>query len=198
MLRKDANARFESSGAWIFRRHRFVSGPLEAPRTLSQAAYKRLLAAQQDRPAPLMVDEERRRTWWMFRDDFYWEDDGYDAVAMKALLLERLAQRDRRVQRAVALMQVASNVVSDVGQAVGGHHSQINPDSDARQRRELIPDEVKVFVWNRDGGRCVRCGSQERLEFDHVIPLALGGSNTARNLQVLCEGCNRAKGASLI
>jgi hypothetical protein len=64
-------------------------------------------------------------------------------------------------------------------------------------RRRPIPDEVKIFVWQRDGGRCVRCGSRENLEFDHVIPLSAGGSNTARNIQLLCESCNRGKGANL-
>jgi 5-methylcytosine-specific restriction endonuclease McrA len=63
--------------------------------------------------------------------------------------------------------------------------------------RTPIPDDVKVFVWQRDSGRCVRCGSNERLEFDHIIPVSLGGANTARNLQVLCEPCNRSKGAAI-
>jgi hypothetical protein len=63
--------------------------------------------------------------------------------------------------------------------------------------REPIPDDVKMFVWRRDSGRCVRCGSQERIEFDHIIPLEKGGSNTARNLQILCERCNREKGTSI-
>jgi hypothetical protein len=64
-------------------------------------------------------------------------------------------------------------------------------------QREPISEDVRMFVWRRDGGRCVRCGSQERIEFDHIIPLEKGGSNTARNIQVLCERCNREKGTTV-
>jgi 5-methylcytosine-specific restriction endonuclease McrA len=63
--------------------------------------------------------------------------------------------------------------------------------------REPIPPDTQVFVWNRDGGRCVRCGSQANLEFDHIIPLSKGGSNTARNLQLLCQDCNRTKAGNV-
>lgn len=63
--------------------------------------------------------------------------------------------------------------------------------------RVAITSEVRREVWRRDEGRCTTCGSQERLEFDHIIPVALGGSNTARNIQLLCEPCNRRKGATL-
>jgi 5-methylcytosine-specific restriction endonuclease McrA len=63
--------------------------------------------------------------------------------------------------------------------------------------REPIPAEVRMFVWQRDQGRCVQCGCSERLEYDHIIALANGGSNTERNIQLLCESCNRAKGASV-
>ena len=41
------------------------------------------------------------------------------------------------------------------------------------------------------------CGSRERLEFDHIIPVSKGGSNTARNLELRCETCNRQKGATI-
>ena len=71
------------------------------------------------------------------------------------------------------------------------HNNQNNPS------RERIPEEVQVYVWNRDGGKCVRCGEQELLEYDHIIPVSKGGSNTARNIQLLCQKCNREKGANI-
>jgi len=55
------------------------------------------------------------------------------------------------------------------------------------------PSEVKREVWRRDEGKCSNCGSQIKLEYDHIIPVSKGGSNTARNIQLLCEACNRAK-----
>jgi hypothetical protein len=63
--------------------------------------------------------------------------------------------------------------------------------------RDPIPEHVRLFVWRRDKGQCVRCGSRELLEFDHVIPVAAGGSSTERNIQLLCEPCNRSKGATV-
>lgn len=61
-------------------------------------------------------------------------------------------------------------------------------------RRERVPDAIRMFVWQRDGGTCVECNSRERLEFDHIIPVAEGGATTERNIQLLCETCNRRKG----
>jgi hypothetical protein len=61
----------------------------------------------------------------------------------------------------------------------------------------FVSIEVRREVWRRDEGRCTECGSQEKLEFDHIIPIAMGGNNTARNIQLLCESCNRQKGATL-
>jgi hypothetical protein len=62
-------------------------------------------------------------------------------------------------------------------------------------RYEPIVEDVQVVVWERDGGRCAICGSQENLAFDHIIPMSKGGSNTARNVQILCETCYLTKRA---
>jgi 5-methylcytosine-specific restriction endonuclease McrA len=63
--------------------------------------------------------------------------------------------------------------------------------------RAPIPEAIRTAVWRRDQGKCVQCSSNRDLEFDHIIPVAKGGANTARNLQLLCEPCNRSKGASI-
>jgi 5-methylcytosine-specific restriction endonuclease McrA len=52
-------------------------------------------------------------------------------------------------------------------------------------------------VFRRDGGRCVECGSDFDIQYDHVIPVALGGANTVENLQILCAPCNQRKGGRL-
>ena len=60
-------------------------------------------------------------------------------------------------------------------------------------QREQLPEDVRMFVWRRDNGKCVTCGSNRNLEFDHIIPVSEGGSNTERNIQLLCADCNKKK-----
>jgi hypothetical protein len=59
--------------------------------------------------------------------------------------------------------------------------------------RDPISEDVKLLVWTRDGGRCVRCGSTQVLHFDHIIPVAKGGGNSELNIQILCQTCNLKK-----
>lgn len=66
-------------------------------------------------------------------------------------------------------------------------------ESDIEQNR-VIPTPVKLEVWKRDRGRCVTCGSNDNLHFDHVIPYSLGGSSlVAENIQLLCARHNLSK-----
>jgi hypothetical protein len=60
--------------------------------------------------------------------------------------------------------------------------------------RRVIPTSVKLEVWKRDGGKCIKCGAIEDLHFDHIIPWSKGGSsNTADNIQLLCGKHNLEK-----
>jgi hypothetical protein len=63
--------------------------------------------------------------------------------------------------------------------------------------REAIPAAVCRAVWARDGGRCAwpldgggRCGSTHRLQLDHILPWARGGSSTVDNLRITCAQHN--------
>lgn len=66
-------------------------------------------------------------------------------------------------------------------------------DGESAERSRRISQRVKDEVWRRDGGQCVQCESRKNIEYDHIIPFSKGGSNTARNVQILCESCNRKK-----
>jgi hypothetical protein len=76
------------------------------------------------------------------------------------------------------------------------HQNLISEDAEPtteKRRSRSISEQVKNSVWRRDEGKCVECGSNENLEFDHIIPHSKGGANTKRNIQLLCESCNRKK-----
>ena len=62
------------------------------------------------------------------------------------------------------------------------------------EHNRIIPTAVKLEVWKRDKGRCVKCGSQDNLHFDHIIPYSKGGSSlVAENIQILCARHNLIK-----
>lgn len=64
----------------------------------------------------------------------------------------------------------------------------------AMEHNRLIPSSVKTLVWVRDKGRCVKCGSDKNLHYDHIIPFSKGGSSKdANNIQLLCQTCNLRK-----
>lgn len=171
MLREDRTATFHTDGAWLWRRHHFSAGSCEAP-PLSSRRLAELEDVQSERP--VCVLEHRGRRWWWFRDRFFSESEGLEADDVAALVLDRERRRQRKLERAHAAM---------------AHESA--------PRRRPIARTVRLAVWERDGGRCAECSSGFDLQYDHVIPHALGGADTAANLQLLCGDCNRVKGADL-
>ncbi len=65
-------------------------------------------------------------------------------------------------------------------------------------RGRRIPRWVRAEVWRRDGGRCayvspegLRCPAAEWLEYDHIVPYALGGrSDDPAGIRLLCRTHN--------
>jgi hypothetical protein len=120
-----------------------------------------------------------REHYWLYADVVYaTTDPDLTADDVHALVNEQANRRRLQIDKAKAVRAMSQQLGS-------------------RAPRERIPHTVKIAVWQRDGGRCVECAGNRDLEFDHIIPLAMGGSNTERNLQLLCADCNRRKGATL-
>ena len=156
-------------------RYEFAIGRTVHGPGLNHEDWRRLADAQRDAPTRFLT-EDGRRYWW-FRDAIYWENDGLEADEIVA------AVRDRERERARA-------------EELGRARSAIGLDREAARRRP-IPRSVREAVWERDGARCVECGRDYDLFYDHVIPPALGGADRVENLQLLCAICARAHGALL-
>lgn len=76
------------------------------------------------------------------------------------------------------------------------------------KRRRVSPTQRKT-VLERDGYKCRICGISKqylddkvpglgeylRLEIDHIVPIAQGGTSDESNLQCLCWRCNSLKGS---
>lgn len=62
-----------------------------------------------------------------------------------------------------------------------------------RKRARSIPSSVRKRVFERANGKCEWCGADDKLEVDHIHPVARGGSAAESNLQLLCSRCNARK-----
>ncbi len=69
---------------------------------------------------------------------------------------------------------------------------------DSKPGARAIPEWVQDEVRKRDGGRCAfeaegkRCGETSGLEFDHIVPFAIGGpSDDPANIREVCPNHNQ-------
>jgi hypothetical protein len=154
----------------------------------AQAKYREALAKFEERVkvARNKVDEKKREiaeqfgiyTFYIYKDNLYYFNsaDIHSEEDQKLIIKKYYVREQKKLEKFQKELEIIERLASD-----------------PKISREPIPESIRMFVWRRDGGKCVRCGSKENLEFDHIIPVSKGGSNTERNIQILCEHCNREK-----
>lgn len=145
-------------------------------RKMSKAEFQDRLDFQLQHPRPVATIAGRR--YWHYQNRFYWENDGLTSSQVHALITTREQRKQQQIDLAQATVAMGSQPRATVA-------------------RKRIPDDVKQYVWTRDGGQCQSCGSTVELQYDHIIPVSMGGSSSPENLQILCGPCNRFKAAGL-
>lgn len=80
-----------------------------------------------------------------------------------------------------------------------------------KENENLTKKIIRQREWNRKvllnkfNSCCAHCGDQVNLihddpkqaTIDHIVPLSRGGLDNIRNMQLLCNECNQAKGNQL-
>jgi hypothetical protein len=135
------------------------------------------LKIPEDRP---FAKNEKNETpyydYFLFKDRLFKIDKELGDLEKKAEIIKEFYEREKQAGRFDLEEQVESKERS-------------KEQDDGRK----ILESVKREIWRRDGGKCSECGSRNNLEFHHIIPFSKGGSNTARNIELLCMECNRKK-----
>jgi hypothetical protein len=86
--------------------------------------------------------------------------------------------------------------------AMDDKKGEVPPVNTENSTSDILTPEMKKQVLVRDGYICLCCGKKKgegvSLNVDHIIPVAMGGSNALSNLQTLCRICNADKGVNEI
>jgi hypothetical protein len=129
-------------------------------------------AAKADRPHFVRVYEKLYPGVWVYNGTFCLADAWIESTGERSVFKLRLEASDEALTRSGDLIP-------------------------QRERTRVIPSAVKQQVWRRDGGRCVLCGDDQNLHFDHELPFSLGGSSTVANIRILCARHNLEKAARI-
>jgi 5-methylcytosine-specific restriction enzyme A len=143
-----------------------------------------------------------------FYDKYGNDESGYDAVV--AIPTDEL----RKIQQGFSsqfLSEVAKveytasvdaiDIYKFIGEFVKNGSLQTGITVYGKQKRNVIPDEVRNELLSLANFACQECGAKQSdgatLEVDHIIPVSKGGDDSLSNLQILCATCNRKKSNKL-
>ena len=164
----------EASSGWL---HVFIGRKVYSTSLwMDESEFEKLNMKSESSPVKYWRDDDK--TLWRFQDRWYWDNEGLSKKEVFAVLTARAARAKNSIDRAKSIAGFVTTHVT------GNRRGHISPD-------------LRQLVWLRDNGACTNCGSNIELQFDHIIPVAMGGATNEENLQILCGSCNRTKGNSV-
>ena len=146
-LRQDGNARmFVDRGGIFLRKRRWFVGSGTPPLEIPESRWSQVAVAQFEVPQHLVTWRDR---------DFWWYDDALLATGRRVRKRGREgravhapAQDERELEHAHAVLAASS--------------------SPTTRKREPIPKDVRLAVWQRDEGKCVECSSDFDIQYGTV------------------------------
>lgn len=178
--------------------------------SLSSLEFAGLLSLQWDRAWPFAHIEDEALPWasaraWIFRGHVVVTEDsdghGAETASQREMVESDLASEPAASREALEALELRlraevdndAPVTRDALEARLAHELLLGNEAqlllgrpttpeEKRRTREHIPHEVRLAVWKRDGARCVECSTDFDLQYDHIIPVSLGGATSAANL----------------
>ncbi len=141
---------------------------------------------------PLYIREIKKKISYGKAKQYIDEKDCYVLYNQKIYQLDKFSYSMEQIKELVNSLEVREiqDFVNMSKRTAAIKSGTISP-------RVEISEEVRQIVWTRDGGRCVRCHTNKKLVYAHIIPHVDGGAATARNIELLCEDCNNKQGANV-
>jgi len=132
------------------------------------------------------------------------DPDRIDSVARDAMqrVLHALRRGERRRSDVLQLRVVISAEFREHSKSVSTLDTDENPIIDVSDRLPITTpynDEIylsnRILAFERDGWKCVQCGSRDNLQAHHVKPVPKGQFDSSiihhtENLQTLCASCH--------
>lgn len=135
----------------------------------SERRFARLSATQLQRP--VFMTKKDGRVWWWYLNRCWWDNADLRPRELEDVVLrrdlERMLEADIRARARIAVLGEAAETD---GVPAG-------------------PDSLHLSVWWRHRGRCVDCGSAERVNFDRIMATSRRSSDTPRNFELRCQKC---------
>lgn len=141
--------------------------------------------------ASTKTNKKQKKRWQRIRIEHQKvADNGWIAPSLLSRVFN-LETWTRRLRKVYPISQLAIEQVKFDLQLLE------NPDIHGREYQQgtLYGYEIREYLLELTGRKCAYCGKGgRRLEVEHIVPKARGGSDRPDNLTMACRDCNEKKG----